>query len=70
MRYVFLPPYSPQYNPIELAFSSMKAWFRRNNEAVAANWDDEAKATRLLLRMAFTALPWKAEGWFQKCNYI
>ena len=25
-----LPPYSPDYNPIELSFSVLKAWFRRN----------------------------------------
>lgn len=26
----FLPPYSPDYNPIELTFSVLKAWIRRN----------------------------------------
>lgn len=29
-KLVFLPPYSPDYNPIELAFAHMKAFFRRN----------------------------------------
>ncbi len=28
MRY--LPPYSPDYNPIELTFSVLKAWVRRH----------------------------------------
>jgi hypothetical protein len=28
---VFLPPYSPDYNPIETAFSVVKSWIRRNN---------------------------------------
>jgi transposase len=23
----FLPPYSPDFNPIELSFSALKAWF-------------------------------------------
>ncbi|KZS87564.1 hypothetical protein SISNIDRAFT_535476 [Sistotremastrum niveocremeum HHB9708] len=27
---LFLPPYSPDLNPIEEAFSSVKAWLRRN----------------------------------------
>lgn len=27
---VKLPPYSPNYNPIELSFSLLKAWIRRN----------------------------------------
>ena len=26
----FLPPYSPDYNPIELTFSILKAWIRRH----------------------------------------
>ncbi|KZV70237.1 hypothetical protein PENSPDRAFT_579635, partial [Peniophora sp. CONT] len=27
---IFLPPYSPDYNPIEEAFSAIKHWIRRN----------------------------------------
>jgi hypothetical protein len=34
MRYEFLPPYSPDYNPIELAFSSMKFHLRHNGQMV------------------------------------
>ena len=26
----YLPPYSPDYNPIELTFAVLKAWIRRN----------------------------------------
>jgi transposase len=29
-RVVFLPPYSPDYNPIETAFSTIKSWIRYN----------------------------------------
>jgi len=70
MRYVFLPPYSPDYNPIELAFSSMKAWFRRNNEDVATIWNNDRDARLLLIGMAFTVTPEKTDGWFRKCSYI
>jgi len=28
-RLLFLPPYSPDFNPIEIIFSKMKAWLRR-----------------------------------------
>jgi transposase len=27
---MYLPPYSPDYNPIELAFSKIKAYIRRD----------------------------------------
>ena len=26
----YLPPYSPDYNPIELSFSILKSWIKRN----------------------------------------
>ena len=26
----YLPPYSPDFNPIEEAFAELKAWIRRN----------------------------------------
>ena len=26
----YLPPYSPDFNPIEEAFAELKAWMRRN----------------------------------------
>ena len=28
----FLPPYSPDFNPIETAFSSIKAWIKRHRD--------------------------------------
>jgi hypothetical protein len=34
MRLVYLPAYSPDFNPIEEGFSAMKAWIRRNREYV------------------------------------
>lgn len=33
-KVLFLPPYSPDFNPIELAFSTIKNWLRRYNEFV------------------------------------
>ena len=30
VRLEFLPPYSPDYNPIEEAFAELKAWIRKN----------------------------------------
>ena len=30
VRLEYLPPYSPDYNPIEESFSALKAWMRWN----------------------------------------
>jgi hypothetical protein len=32
VRLVFLPPYSPDFNPIEEAFSKIKAFIRHNRD--------------------------------------
>jgi transposase len=34
MCYEFLPPYSPDFNPIELLFSAMKYHLRRNGSYI------------------------------------
>lgn len=37
---MFLPPYSPDFNPIEMAFSKLKAMLRAKAErTVSALWD-------------------------------
>ena len=60
---VFLPPYSPDLNPIEEAFSKIKQLVRK---AGARTRDalDEA------LNEALSAVtPEDAEGWFSHCGY-
>ena len=32
----YLPPYSPDFNPIELSFSILKAWIKRNTDLAAS----------------------------------
>jgi transposase len=60
---VFLPPYSPDLNPIEEAFSKIKQLVRkagaRTREAL-----DEAMGAALC---AVTTED--AEGWFSHCGY-
>src|SRR3954464_2099299 len=33
-KVLFLPPYSPDFNPIELAFSVIKSWLKKYNTFV------------------------------------
>ena len=63
---IYLPPYSPDFNPIEEAFSFIKGWLRRH-ETEFTNSDQ---------------LPWLIEGasqeitrdmslsWFADCGYV
>ena len=62
-RLLFLPPYSPDFAPIELAFSKLKAHLR----AVAARTRDhlEAAIADALARVT----PADAQGWFKHCGY-
>ena len=62
-RLLVLPPYSPDFNPIELAFSKLKTWLRT-----------AAARTRPTLEAALArALAWiseaDAQNWFDHCGY-
>ncbi len=58
-----LPPYSPDFNPIEAAFSKVKQFLRR----AEARTDD---ALRAATWAAFaTVTPSDAAGWFAHCGY-
>lgn len=60
----FLPPYSPDFNPIEKMWSKVKEFLRnakaRTQEAL---FNAIAEALR-------TVTPKDAEGWFTSCGYI
>jgi transposase len=60
---LFLPAYSPDYTPMELAFSKVKTWLRAAAERTQAGL--EAAIGQALA--AVTAQD--AEGWFRHCGY-
>ena len=73
MRYMFLPPYSPDYNPIELAFSAIKAYVRRMQVLGCDNLDDKTDDSYVYLHLfdaAFTIGPSHGEAYFHHCHYI
>jgi|SRR6185295_18070645 transposase len=62
----FLPPYSPDFNPIELAFSAIKAYLRRHNEIIDMHDDSE-----YCLAMACAQISAeKAVGFFKATRYL
>lgn len=72
MRVIYLPPYSPDFNPIELAFSAIKAWIRRNTRLVRDSMmqEDDVDVYIHLYRAAFSITPAVAEAFFHHCRYI
>ena len=71
MRYVFLPPYSPDFNPIELAFSAIKAHIRRNGSHLRRTMStkDDIDVFQFLQRAVYSVTAEDAKGWFKHCGY-
>ena len=64
-RLYFLPPYSPDLNPIEESFSSLKAWIRRNVDRFRGVGDSV-----FLLDEACNVFHNKdARGWYKNSGY-
>lgn len=63
---IYLPPYSPDFNPIEEAFSFIKGWLRRHETEYTDSdqlpWLMEG-ATREITRE-------RALSWFADCGYV
>jgi len=68
----FLPPYSPDFNPIEEAFSAIKQYLRRHHDFVDNELlaEPRYRATDLLLHAVFTVTEQQSRGWFRHSGYI
>ncbi len=62
---IFLPPYSPDFNPIEEAFSKIKAILKK---ACARTREELIEAIGRALEAA--VLRQDAWGWFAHCGYV
>ena len=59
----FLPPYSPDFNPIEKAFSKPKAMLRKAQErTVSSLWD-------LIGKLVGIFQPTECANYFSSCGY-
>lgn len=72
MRYEFLPPYSPDYNPIELAFSAMKYYLRCHGEynRLALTELPYANVICILLEALDSVTLADIYGWYRHCGYL
>ncbi len=60
---IYLPPYSPDFNPIELAWSKVKATLRRLKARTLPDLIEALKQALL------TITPQDIKGWFAHCGY-
>lgn len=68
---MYLPPYSPDFNPIELAFSSIKAYVCRAGVLGRDNEDNNDNYAYIhLTQAAFSVSAESSEAWFHHCQYI
>jgi hypothetical protein len=76
MRLEFLPAYSPDFNPIEQAFSVIKAYIRRHyrhfarSDTTGTNPEDDAEAYEMLIDAIYSIKPKDAAGFFHHSRYM
>src|SRR6185295_9515756 len=63
----FLPPYLPDFNPIELAFNQVKTWLKRYHEFVEAFSDEPMYPITCAFAYITSDI---AVGYFQKTHYL
>ncbi|PKB95597.1 hypothetical protein RhiirA5_264912, partial [Rhizophagus irregularis] len=62
----FLPPYSPDLNPIETAFFTIKQFLQRNRYFVEISYNPIYP-----LLIAYSQItPQMAKGYFRECGYF
>ena len=63
VRLRYLPPYSPDFNPIELAFSKLKTWLRTTKARTRGAFEEA------ILAAAAWITEQDAKNWFDHCGY-
>ena len=64
VRYLYLPPYSPDLNPIEKMWSKLKANLRKQKIRIAAKLPEAIKRAFSTIRQS------DFFGWFRSCGYV
>ncbi|KAJ6533479.1 hypothetical protein B0H19DRAFT_965000 [Mycena capillaripes] len=73
MRCVYLPLYSPDYNPMEPGFSKMKATIRRDGQQFRAATESDIDKVATLTQLhntVYSITPEAAAGWFRHSGYF
>ncbi len=62
-RLIYLPPYSPDLNPIEKCWSKIKTYLRKAKARTRAELEKALREALLLITKE------DAQGWFRSCGY-
>ncbi len=60
---LYLPPYSPDLNPIELCWSKVKAWLRKLAARTRKTLEEAVQTATDAVSQV------DVEGWFRHCGY-
>lgn len=67
---LYLPAYSPDFNPIELAFSTIKTWLRANRDCMNQELESEHGVPyNILWEAIHSVTKEQAKGWYKHCGY-
>ena len=64
VNYLYLPPYSPDLNPIEKMWSKLKAFLMKEKMRIASELPAAISKGLLTIR------PGDCKGWFRSCDYV
>jgi len=72
IKLIYLPPYSPDYNPIEECFSFIKAYIRHHGHEFRAIVEagDKAAPFHFLYEALDKVTPTASRGWFHNSGYV
>ena len=67
---LYLPSYSPDFNPIELAFSTIKQWLRSNRDRVNQQLEsNDGTIYDIFWEAVHSVTAEQARGWYKHCGY-
>ena len=67
---LYLPVYSPDFNPIELAFSSIKVWLCANHTCLNAEFEiEDSSIYNAIWEAVYSVTADDAKGWYSHCGY-
>ncbi len=64
ISYMYLPPYSPDLNPIEKMWSKLKAYLRKEKVRIASELPSAIERAFSTVRAS------DCLGWFRSCDYV